>query len=85
MDFQKCYEWLSVLSNDDLTLIFAAIFPKLKRTFNMARTSMDVINHGLAPYFKSSLKTSIDRPDIFSFSVDESLHESFKLQKWTYM
>ena len=75
-----------VLSNDDLTLIFAAIFPKLKRTFNMARTkSMDVINHGLAPYFKSSLKTSIDRPDIFSFLFDESLHESFKFQKWTYV
>ena len=37
---------------------------------------MYVINHGLAPYFKSLLKTSIDRSDIFSFSFDENLNEA---------
>ena len=51
----------SIHSNNDLSLTFAVMFPKLKRTFNMARTkSMYVINHGLAPYFnKSLLKTGI--------------------------
>ena len=58
----------SVRSNDDLSLTFAAMFPELKRTFNMARTkSMYVINHRLAHYFKSLLKASIDRSDIFHF------------------
>ena len=53
------------------------MFPELKRTLNMTRTkSMYVINHGLAPYFKSLLKASIDRSDIFSFSFDESLNEA---------
>ena len=67
----------SVSSNDDLSPTFAAMFPEFKRTFNMARTkSLYVINHGLAPYFKSLIKTSIDRPDIFSFSFDESLNEA---------
>ena len=37
---------------------------------------MYLINHGLAPCFKSLLKTSIDRSDIFSFSFDESLNEA---------
>ena len=65
----------SVRSNDDLSLTFAAMFPKLKRTFNMPRTkSTNVIIHGLTP-FKSLLKTSIDRSDFFSFSF-ESLNEA---------
>ena len=65
----------SVRSNGDLSLTFAAMFPELKRTFNMARTkSTNVIIHGLTP-FKSLLKTSIDRSDFFSFSF-ESLNEA---------
>ena len=69
----------SVRSNDDLSLTFAAMFHELTRTFNMARTkSMCVINHGLAPYFKSLLKTSVDRSDIFSFLFDESLNEGIE-------
>ena len=40
----------SVRSNDDLSLTFAAMFPELKRIFNMTSTkSTYVINHGLAP------------------------------------
>ena len=35
-----------------------------------------MINHGLAPYFKSLLKTSLDRSDVSSFSFDESLNEA---------
>ena len=67
----------SVRSNDYLSLTFAAMFPELKRTFNMARTkSMYLINHGLVCYFKSLLKTSIGRCDIFSFLFDESLNEA---------
>ena len=69
----------SVCSNDDLSLTFAAMIHKLTRTFNMARTkSMCVINHGLAPYFKSLLKTSVDRSDIFSFLFDECLNEGIE-------
>ena len=41
----------SVRSDDDLSLTFAAMFPKLKRTLNMARTkTIYVITHGLAPF-----------------------------------
>ena len=39
---------------------------------------MCVINHGLAHYFKSLLKTSVDRSDIFSFLFDESLNEGIE-------
>ena len=35
-----------------------------------------MINHGLASYFKSLLKTSLDRSDVSSFSFDESLNEA---------
>ena len=67
----------SVCSNYDLSLTCTAIFPKLKTTFNIARTkSIDVINHGLAPCFKSLLKTSTGRFDVFLFSFDESLKEA---------
>ena len=66
----------SVRSNNDLNLTFAVMFPKVKRTFNMTRTkSIYVIKHGLAPYFKYLLKTSLDRSNIFSFSFNESLNE----------
>ena len=42
---------------------------------------MYVINYGPAPYFKSLLKSSIDRSDIFSFSFDESLNEATQTSK----
>ena len=60
-----------VRSNDDLSLTFTAMFPELKKTFNMTRMkSIYAINHGRTPYFWSS----IDRSDICSFSFDESLN-----------
>ena len=72
----------SVHSIDDLSLTSAVMFPELSRTFNLARTkSVYVINYGPAPYFKSLLKSSIDRSDIFSFSFDESLNEATQTSK----
>ena len=77
LTLKKVMSGYSVHSNDDLSLTFAAMFPKLRRTFNMARTkSMYTINHVLAPYFQSLLKTIIDRSDIFSFLFDENLNEA---------
>ena len=69
----------SIRSNDDLFETFSAIFPEFKsvKLFNMARTkSMYVINHSIAPYFKSLLKADIEKSDMFSFSFDESLNEA---------
>ena len=65
-------------SNDDLRKTFAAMFPQLKNLykFNLARTkSMYVINHGLAPFFKSMLNDSLQKFNIHVFSFDESLNE----------
>ena len=69
----------SIRSNDDLFEMFSAMFPEFKsvKLFSMARTkSMYVINHGIAPYFKSLLKADIEKSDMFSFSFDESLNEA---------
>ena len=69
----------SIRSNDDLFETFSAMFPEFKtvKLFSMARTkSLYVINHGIAPYFKSLLKADIEKSDMFSFSFDESLNEA---------
>ena len=55
------------------------MFPEFKsvKLFSMARTkSVYVINHGIAPYFKSLLKADKEKSDMFSFSFDESLNEA---------
>ena len=66
----------SVRSNNDLILTFAAMFPSSKGHLIWPGPNLCMwVNHGLAPYFKSLLKTSIDRSDFFSFSFDESLSE----------
>ena len=68
----------SIRSNDNLSETFSTMFPEFKsvKPFNVARTkSMYVINHGLAPYFKSLLKADIDKSDMLSFSFDESWNE----------
>ena len=46
---------------------------------------MDLINHGLAPCFKSLLKTSTGRFDIFLFSFDESLKEATQTSEMDYI
>ena len=54
------------------------MFPdsKVARNFSMARTkAMYAINHGIAPYFKSLLLSSINTSDIHVYSFDESLNE----------
>ena len=84
----KLYVWIiatllmkgfSVRTNDDLNETLSAMFPdsKIARNFSMARTkAMYAINHGIAPYFKSLLLSSInDTSDIHVYSFDKSLNE----------
>ena len=68
----------SMRSNDDPAKTYAGMFPRLKSlyNFNLARTkSMYVINHGLAPFFKSMLNESLQKSNIHVFCFDESLNE----------
>ena len=71
-------------SNDELGKTFAAMFPQLKilYNFNLARTKfMYVINHGLAPLFKSMLNGSLQKFNIHVFCFDESLNEATQTYK----
>ena len=54
----------------------SAMFPdsKIARNFSMERV-MYAINHGIAPYFKSLLLSSINTSDIHGYSFDEILNE----------
>lgn len=68
----------SVRSNDELSDTLVAMFPdsKIAKSFNMARTkSMYIINHGLYPYFKSMLLSTVQKSDICVYSFDESLND----------
>ena len=67
----------SMRSNDELGKTFAAMFPQLKilYNFNIARTKfMYVINHSLAPLFKSMLNGSLQKFNIHVLCFDESLN-----------
>ena len=68
----------SARSNEDMKETLASIFPELEATksFQMSRSkSMCVVNHGLAPYFKSLLKTNLHKADFLVYSFDESLSD----------
>ena len=70
--------WFSVRANDELEHTFAAMFPdsKIASLDGMAKTkTMDVLNHELAPYFKSLLLDSFNVSNIFVYSFDESLND----------
>ena len=57
---------------------WAAVFPEFEATklFQMSWSkSMYVVNHGLAPYFKSVLKTNLHKADFLVYSFDESLDD----------
>ena len=61
--------------NEDMNEILAAMFPEFEATksFQMSLSkSMYVVNHGLAPYFKSVLKTNLHKADFLVYSFDES-------------
>ena len=67
----------SVRSNDELNETLSAMFPdsKIAGSFSMARTkSMYAINHGIYPYFKGLLLSSLSRSNIHVCSFDESLN-----------
>ena len=67
----------SVRSNDELNETLSAMFPdsKIAGSFSMARTkSMYAINHGIYPYFKSLLLSSLSQSNILVYSFDESLN-----------
>ena len=68
----------SLRSNDDLSDVFAAMFPDsaIALQFQMARSkSMYELNHGLAPHFKSLLVETLQMSEIHVYSFDESLNE----------
>ena len=65
-------------ANDELTETFAAMFPdsRIAKSFSLARTkSMYTVTHGLAPYFKSVLVSTLDKSDVHVYSFDESLND----------
>ena len=58
----------SVCFNDDLNQTFAAMFAEFEiiKNFGLARTkSVYVINHGLAPYFKTLVNLISEKSDYF--------------------
>ena len=64
--------------NEDMNETLAAIFPEFEATklIQMSRSkSIYVVNHGLAPYFKSVLKTNLHKTDFLVYSFDESLND----------
>ena len=69
----------SVRSNDELNETLSAMFPdsNIAGSFSLARTkSMYAINHGIYPYFKSLLLSSLSQSNIHVYSFDESLNGS---------
>ena len=53
-------------SNEDMNESLAAVFPEFEATksFQISRSKpMYVVNHGLASYFKSFLKTNLHKAD----------------------
>ena len=70
---------LAVYSNrscDGLDEIFARMFPDsaIAQTFKLGRQkSMYLVTYGIAPYFKSLLKSQLAKSDMI-FSFYESLH-----------
>ena len=54
-----------------MTETFAAMFPdsQIIKSFSLARTkSMYTVAHGLAPYFKSVLVSTLDKSDVHVYS-----------------
>ena len=74
----KCV--LAVYSNrscDGLDEIFARMFPDsaIAQTFKLGRQkSMYLVTYGIAPYYKSLLKSQLAKSDIMIFSFYESLN-----------
>ena len=66
------------ISCEQLNFTHKAMFPdsRIAEAFLMGRTKlMYMINHGLAPFFKSLLLSELNKADIFVFSFDESLNQ----------
>ena len=64
----------SYRANDELTETFAAMFPdsQIAKSFSLARTkSMYAVTHGLAPYFKYVLVSTLNKSDVHVYSFDE--------------
>ena len=69
----------SACSNEDMNETLAAMFPEFKATklFQMSQSkSVYVVNHGLAPYFKSFLKINLHKADFLVYSFDKSLNDA---------
>ena len=68
----------SVRKNDDIKASCAALFPdsNIAKIMTLNRTkSIYAINHGLAQFFKSALMSDLQKSDIHTCSLDESLNE----------
>ena len=69
----------STRASDDMSQTLAAMYPEIEelKSFQMSRTkAMYVVNHGLAPYFKSLLKNDLLKTDFLVYSFDESLNDA---------
>ena len=69
----------SARSCDDMSQTLTALYPEIDelKSFQMSRTKATyVVNHGLAPYFKSPLKNDLLKTDFLVYSFDESLNDA---------
>lgn len=69
----------SARSCDDMSQTLAAMYPEVEevKSFQMSQTKATcVINHGLAPYFKSLLKGDLPKTDFLVYSFNESLNDA---------
>ena len=70
---------LSARNSDNLSNVFAVMFPdsKTATNFSLDRTKYGYsINHGLRPYFKGLTIYDIKKTDVFCVSFDESLNSA---------
>ena len=75
----------SLRSNDDLSHVFAAMFPDsaIALQFQMAHSkSMYELNHVLSPHFKSLLVETLQMSEIHVYSFDESSEMDIYIRFW---
>ena len=71
----------SACLNEDMNETLAAKFPEFEaiNSFQMSQSkSVYVLIHGLAPYFKSVLKTNLQKAHFLVYSFDESFNDVTK-------
>ena len=82
---KSVFSGYSVRNKDDFKSTFASMFPdsNIAKMMILNRTkSINAINRGLAPIFKSALRSDLQKSDIRTYSLDESLNEVTQTAKW---